>query len=210
MHQFDRQPIEQFGMRRPGPLRAKIAGRGHDSPAEMMLPEAVDDHPGEQRPGPVIDVGNPIGQRVAAEKSSGRRQAGRSASGRRRRDAATGRSEIPARLRPLSGSGRPVSPETSSRKSRALAYAIARRGPPRWRSASSPVAASERHAHAPESLAFSSCHRRYRSVCTNSAPPACSAGSSVLTEPVPKLQQPGSHVGTDAAGRQARPAAARW
>ena len=46
------QPVEQLGMRRGLALLAEIAGRGDDSAAEVMLPEAVDDHPRGQRPGP--------------------------------------------------------------------------------------------------------------------------------------------------------------
>ena len=65
------EPFEQLGMRRPLALHAEIVGRADDPFAEMMLPEAVDDHPREQRPGAVLDVGHPVGQR----RRAGRRAA---------------------------------------------------------------------------------------------------------------------------------------
>ena len=48
-----RQPFEQFRMRRGLALLAEIAGRGDNSAAQVMLPEAVDDHPRCQRPCPI-------------------------------------------------------------------------------------------------------------------------------------------------------------
>ena len=50
-------------MRRPLAADAEVAD-GADQPfAEMVLPDAIDDHPRQQRPGPVLDVGDPVGQR---------------------------------------------------------------------------------------------------------------------------------------------------
>ena len=44
IHEFDRQPVEQFGMRRPLALRAEIFGRAHDSSAEITRPDSIDRH----------------------------------------------------------------------------------------------------------------------------------------------------------------------
>ena len=41
-------------------LHAEVAGRGDDAAAEVMLPEAIDDHAGEQVPGAVLGVGDPV------------------------------------------------------------------------------------------------------------------------------------------------------
>ena len=71
MHQFDGQPIEQLGMSRSHPLRAEITRRGDNSPSQVMLPEAVDDHPGEQLTSSVIDVGDPIGERLPPKSRPG-------------------------------------------------------------------------------------------------------------------------------------------
>ena len=41
--------IEQFRMRGPVALRAEVAGRADQSVPEMLLPDAIDDHPGSER-----------------------------------------------------------------------------------------------------------------------------------------------------------------
>ena len=41
--ELGRQPVEQLGMRRELPHPAEVVGGGDDSPAEMVLPDAVDD-----------------------------------------------------------------------------------------------------------------------------------------------------------------------
>ena len=60
--QLGGEPVEQFGVRRPLALRAEVAGRGDDPPAEVVLPEPVDDHPGQQVAGAGVDVGHPVRQ----------------------------------------------------------------------------------------------------------------------------------------------------
>ena len=54
-----RQMVEQFGMRGPLAQQAEIAGRADDAAAEMVLPDAVDDHAGRQR---VVAAGDGPGQ----------------------------------------------------------------------------------------------------------------------------------------------------
>ena len=58
--QFGGQPIEQFLMRGVSAHRAEIVRRGHDALAEVILPQAIDDHPRRQR---MIGPRQPIGQR---------------------------------------------------------------------------------------------------------------------------------------------------
>src|SRR5882724_13234462 len=58
--EFTGEPIEKFGMRRPRAPRAEIARRGHETPTEMMLPDAVDQDAGGERVG---RTGQPVGQR---------------------------------------------------------------------------------------------------------------------------------------------------
>ena len=61
-HQFAGEPFEQVRMRGPFTPFAEVAGRRNDAASQMMLPESVDDHPGEQRPGPLVDVRQPFGE----------------------------------------------------------------------------------------------------------------------------------------------------
>ena len=49
-------------MRRPLSPRAEIIARGDDTATEMVMPEPIDDHAGEEMPGAVVDVGEPICQ----------------------------------------------------------------------------------------------------------------------------------------------------
>ena len=46
VHELGGQPVEQFGMRRRLAELAEVVGRGHDAPAEVVLPEPVDHAPG--------------------------------------------------------------------------------------------------------------------------------------------------------------------
>ena len=65
------QPVEQLGMRRRLPLLAEVARRGDDPAAEVVLPEPVDDHPGQQVARAPVDVGEPVGQgRPAIRRSA--------------------------------------------------------------------------------------------------------------------------------------------
>ena len=57
-HQLDREPIEQFGMRRPIALHSEIVRRRHNAAAEMLLPESVNDHASGQR---MVGPREPIG-----------------------------------------------------------------------------------------------------------------------------------------------------
>ena len=50
LDQVGGEPVEQLRVRRPLALGAEIVGRGDNAPAEMVLPEAVDDDPGREMP----------------------------------------------------------------------------------------------------------------------------------------------------------------
>ena len=52
-------------------LGAEVVGRGDDPPAEVVLPEPVDDHPRGQVPGAVVGVGQPVRQRRRGGSSCG-------------------------------------------------------------------------------------------------------------------------------------------
>ena len=56
------QPVEQLGMRRRLAVLAEVARRRDDPPAEMLLPDPVDHHPGGQR---VVGARDPPRQRHA-------------------------------------------------------------------------------------------------------------------------------------------------
>ena len=66
-NEFAGEPIEKFGMRRSRAARAEIAWRGHETPTEMMLPEAVDQDAGGERVG---RTGKPVGQRRSPARGS--------------------------------------------------------------------------------------------------------------------------------------------
>ena len=66
-NEFAGEPIEKFGMRRSRAARAEIARRGHETPTEMMLPEAVDQDAGGERVG---RTGKPVGQRRSPARGS--------------------------------------------------------------------------------------------------------------------------------------------
>src|SRR5213594_2113981 len=59
-HEFGRKPIEQFRMAWPLPLRAKIFRSGHQPAPEVLLPDAIDDHP---RNGWMLRIDQPFGKR---------------------------------------------------------------------------------------------------------------------------------------------------
>jgi hypothetical protein len=44
LHEFDREPIEQLGVRRLFAHLAEVVDRRDDPPAEMVMPGAIDDH----------------------------------------------------------------------------------------------------------------------------------------------------------------------
>src|SRR6266511_356892 len=70
-NEFGSQPVEQFRMSRRHPGLAEIVRRRHETPAEMMLPEAIDDNACGQR---VVAAGDPVGEHSA---TSGRLRAAR-------------------------------------------------------------------------------------------------------------------------------------
>ena len=49
-------------MRRRLASGAEVADRAHQSLSEMVLPDAIDHHPRQQRPRALVDVGDPFGQ----------------------------------------------------------------------------------------------------------------------------------------------------
>ena len=57
------QPVEQLGMRRPAAQAAEVAGRGNQTAAEMILPDAIHHHAGGER---IILGSDPLGQRAPA------------------------------------------------------------------------------------------------------------------------------------------------
>ena len=65
-HQFARQPVEQLRVGRLLALEAEVAGRAHQTLAEMVLPEPIDDDASQQMAGALVDVGDPGGQGFAA------------------------------------------------------------------------------------------------------------------------------------------------
>src|SRR6185437_2565248 len=62
LDQFGGQPVEQFGMRGPTAVEAEIVGRIDQTDAEMIMPQAIDDHPREQR---IVRPRGPRGQTLA-------------------------------------------------------------------------------------------------------------------------------------------------
>ena len=71
--------VEQLGVgRRRSPRSAEVAGRGDEAAADVVLPQPVDDHAGQQVPGAVFDVGEPVrpapcaGTRVCEPAGGGR------------------------------------------------------------------------------------------------------------------------------------------
>ena len=64
----DRQPIQQLGMRGAVAGSAEVVQGGDDAAAEVVLPRAVDQHPGRKR---VLPAGQPTGKR---EPAAARRQ----------------------------------------------------------------------------------------------------------------------------------------
>ena len=59
LDEIDRQPVEQFGMRRGIAHHAEVARRADQAPSEVVMPDAVDDYASGQR---VCRVGQPIRQ----------------------------------------------------------------------------------------------------------------------------------------------------
>ena len=67
LHQLGGQPVEQFGVRRTLPECSEVVGRVHDAAAEVMQPDAIGDHTGDQR---MFAIGQPtgIGQSTARSR----------------------------------------------------------------------------------------------------------------------------------------------
>ena len=61
--EFRRQPVEQVGVRGRGTHASEVTRRRDDAPAEVILPDTVDDRPPGER---VVGAGDPAGQRHAA------------------------------------------------------------------------------------------------------------------------------------------------
>ena len=59
IEQLAGQPIEQLGMRRPIAVEAKIAGRGDQPGAEVVMPEPIDGHAPHQRIGRIGQPARP-------------------------------------------------------------------------------------------------------------------------------------------------------
>src|SRR6185369_839844 len=59
LHEIDRQPIQQFGMRRLFALHAKILRRPHKARAKKLLPESIHRHASRQR---ILRVHQPAGE----------------------------------------------------------------------------------------------------------------------------------------------------
>ena len=47
--EFGREPVEQFGIRRPFALHAEVLNGLHDADAEELLPEAIHIYTGRER-----------------------------------------------------------------------------------------------------------------------------------------------------------------
>ena len=106
-----------------------------------MLPEAIDDHAGQQVAGAVVDVGDPVGQRGAAVRGS--------RPGRRRRlpvllgvRGGISTCRKPAGATPSFWSGSPRRRKWVAGRSRRPACAAGRPAGPRWRPAPSRSSAS--------------------------------------------------------------------
>src|SRR5438552_2009516 len=61
--QAARQPIQQLRVRRLRALKSQVAGSAHDAAAEVVFPDAVDDHAAGER---VPFRGDPAGEAEAA------------------------------------------------------------------------------------------------------------------------------------------------
>ena len=72
VHELDRQPVEQLRMRRLLAHLAEVIERRHDAAAEMMMPDAIDDHARGQR---IVRRRQPLRQRPPAARRCGRRPA---------------------------------------------------------------------------------------------------------------------------------------
>ena len=59
VHQFHRQPIEQFRMRRQHALRTEILAREHDASTEQLLPMPIGRHARRER---VVAIDQPLGE----------------------------------------------------------------------------------------------------------------------------------------------------
>ena len=65
VHQFTREPFEQFGMRGRLALQAEVTGRADDATAKMPTPKPVHDDTGGQWPGSLFHIREPQGERGA-------------------------------------------------------------------------------------------------------------------------------------------------
>ena len=60
--EFPGQPVDKLGMAGPASVLPQIAGLGHQPRAEVVLPDAIDHHPGGKG---VVGTGDPFGQHLA-------------------------------------------------------------------------------------------------------------------------------------------------
>ena len=63
LDELDRQPIEEFGMRRPAAVEAEVVGSIDEANAEVIMPEAIDQDPAEEG---IVGRVNRLGQLQAA------------------------------------------------------------------------------------------------------------------------------------------------
>ena len=131
-------------------LDAEVARRGDDAAAEVVLPQPVDDHPGQQPAGAVVHVGDPVRQRPPAVRRApaGRRRRPASASPRPGRSASALAGSSASPRRP-SGWGRRASGSASAPGSRRPACGSGSPARPRCRSSPSPSPTSAPSARAP-------------------------------------------------------------
>ena len=91
------EPVEQLRMRGRRAQLAKVVRRADDAAAEVMLPDAIDDHPRGEH---VVGRGDPIGQHACGGRRSGRLSAARrNRRAPRRRTAREVRLDLVARAR---------------------------------------------------------------------------------------------------------------
>jgi hypothetical protein len=63
--EFLGEEVEEFGVGRAFSLETEIAGGIDEATAEVMVPDAVDDDPGEEVAGTVFGISHPVGERAS-------------------------------------------------------------------------------------------------------------------------------------------------